>query len=297
MGVSKTSAFLLNELSVKGMLKGDLLQLGVQRISRDSKTLINSHVVQENVKPRVKAVSSKKQFWHNLGFESVTSLDYSDFEGAEIIWDLNLPLNDSFSERFDVVFDGGTMEHVFDTSSVLGNIGKLLKVGGLVIHEVPSSNSVDHGLYSFSPTLFRTYYSNHHFELIEILLIVKDRHKAKVYQYFPRVSNTEVPENWGKSHVNVWCVAKKKSDTDQLDTLQQTKYVNAWSETDHAIVKVLASRQKIKLFRRKVKSLVILLSKKSKTFALLARTFHKKSKTRASMVLKYRIKGKFGDFV
>src|SRR5437763_3852117 len=49
-----------------------------------------------------------------LGFTSVESLDASDYEGADIVWDLNKAVPDSLKAKYDVVFDGGTSEHVFN---------------------------------------------------------------------------------------------------------------------------------------------------------------------------------------
>ncbi len=297
MGISKATAFLLQELSQQGLLSGKLLQLGVQRISPDAKILVKSFANQEASKSRFVATSSKNQFWHNLGFDFVSSLDNSDFEGAEIVWDLNLPLNDSFVERFDVVFDGGTMEHVFNTKQVLENIGKLLKIGGLAIHEVPSSNSVNHGFYSFSPTLFHDYYSKLDYEIIEILLVVKKRHKAKIYQYSPRDRNIEIPENWGNKNVNVWCVARKRSDMVTSYFPQQTKYVNAWSKRDEDCIDVSYSRWNRTIIKRKIKTGIFLIRKRSAVIDVLIGFFNAKSKKNITMFLKHEIKSKNGGYV
>jgi len=297
MGIGKATAFLLKELSQQGLFSGKLLQLGVQRISPDAKILVESFANQEASKSRFNATSSKKQFWHNLGFDFVSSLDNSDYEGAEIVWDLNLPLNDSFAERFDVVFDGGTMEHVFNTKQVLENIGKLLKIGGLAIHEVPSSNSVNHGFYSFSPTLFQDYYSKLDYEIIEIMLVVKKRHKAKIYQYSPRDRNTEIPQNWGNKNVNVWCVARKRSDMVISDFPQQTTYVNAWSKRDEDCLDVSYSRWNRVIIKRKIKTGILLIRKRSAVVDVLIGFFNSKSKNNITMLLKHEIKSKNGGYV
>ncbi len=91
--------------------------------------------------------------FHALGFADVTALDASDFEGAEIVHDLNRPIPEALRGRFDLVFNGGTLEHVFDVAGALRNVSDLLRVGGRAIHIAPVSNQIDHGFYSFSPTL------------------------------------------------------------------------------------------------------------------------------------------------
>lgn len=280
------------------MLGGSLLQLGVQRISPDAKALAKSFSMQNRMKRNFDASSSKKQFWHNLGFDFVSSLDYSDFEGAELVWDLNLPIHGSFSERFDVIFDGGTMEHVFNTLSVLGNIDRLLKVGGIVIHEVPSSNSIDHGFYSFSPTMFRDYYLNVGYELIEIFLVVKKGHLAKIYEYFPRTSRTEIPENWGSWSVNVWCVAQKKHVEVQNETPQQSKYLDVWVKAGVTSPDKHGLQSQLNSFIERARTAIELLSKKSIILAVLLLPLRKRKSDSIPLVLKYKVKsGANRDFV
>ena len=49
-----------------------------------------------------------------LGFDTVHSFDYSDYEGATSLLDLNSGVvPDSAVGQYDVVFDSGTIEHVF----------------------------------------------------------------------------------------------------------------------------------------------------------------------------------------
>ena len=52
-------------------------------------------------------------FFTKLGFESVDSIDFSPFENASIIQDLSAPLAPELENRFDVIYDGGTCEHIF----------------------------------------------------------------------------------------------------------------------------------------------------------------------------------------
>lgn len=98
-----------------------------------------------------------------LGARAVTALDYSAFEGAELVFDLNQPVPAEWESRFDLVLDAGTMEHVFDVRRVLMNCGRLLSAGGRVVHLSPANNYVNHGFFQFSPTLFLDYYHANRF--------------------------------------------------------------------------------------------------------------------------------------
>lgn len=92
--------------------------------------------------------------FHRLGAGTVTALDYSDYEGATLIQDLNKPLDPATTRRFSVVFDGGTIEHVFNAPTALATLMQLPKVGGHLILALPANNEMGHGFYQFSPEFF-----------------------------------------------------------------------------------------------------------------------------------------------
>jgi SAM-dependent methyltransferase len=145
---------------------GEVLTLGRQQTSvtcADFRALANEvcfPVAQSRLPTGPDAPLSDQQLFRGLGFDQIAALDASAHEGADILHDLNnsdVPPN--CSARFDVVFDGGTMEHVFDIAAVLRGICRMTRTGGRVIHISPMSNCVDHGFYSFSPTLFADFYA------------------------------------------------------------------------------------------------------------------------------------------
>lgn len=92
-----------------------------------------------------------------LGATSVDSLDYSNYEGATIIADMNEPL--TITDKFDTIIDGGSLEHIYQLPQALYNISKVCKVDGTILHIVPSNNQCGHGFYQFSPELFFSLYS------------------------------------------------------------------------------------------------------------------------------------------
>jgi SAM-dependent methyltransferase len=122
-----------------------------------------------------KVSDSDITLFQSLGFDSVESMDYSDYESPTHVHDFNLPVPDELHEQYDVIFDGGTLEHIFNFPESLKNIYKLLKVGGVVIHASPSSNHVDHGFYMFSPTVFYDYYLSNGFEIIKSYIFEYER--------------------------------------------------------------------------------------------------------------------------
>jgi hypothetical protein len=47
-------------------------------------------------------------------FDAVTSIDFSDQEGAIVIQDIGVPLQQGLVGQFNLAIDGGTLEHVFN---------------------------------------------------------------------------------------------------------------------------------------------------------------------------------------
>src|SRR5438445_9908229 len=62
-----------------------------------------------------------------LGGKRVFSLDASDYEGAEFTHDLNKPIPTEWRGRFDAVYDGGTLEHVFNFPVALQSCMEMVK--------------------------------------------------------------------------------------------------------------------------------------------------------------------------
>lgn len=89
-----------------------------------------------------------------LGATQLQSMDASAYEDAEIVHDLNEPVPAELRESFDLVFDGGTLEHVFNLPTALRNCMEMVKPGGHLILYVVANNQFGHGFYQFSPELF-----------------------------------------------------------------------------------------------------------------------------------------------
>jgi SAM-dependent methyltransferase len=89
-----------------------------------------------------------------LDAKSVMSLDYSDYEHCDIIHDMNHPVDSRYHEKFDVVIDGGSLEHIFNFPVAVANCMKMVKKGGSLFIFTTANNHTGHGFYQFSPELF-----------------------------------------------------------------------------------------------------------------------------------------------
>ncbi len=99
-------------------------------------------------------------FFARLGYPPMHSMDASAYEGCDITHDLNDPLPDTLRNRFDLVIDGGTIEHVFNTPQALDNVFHMLKNDGLFISINGMTGWAGHGFYQFSPELVWRYWQD-----------------------------------------------------------------------------------------------------------------------------------------
>jgi SAM-dependent methyltransferase len=105
-----------------------------------------------------------------LGIQNLSSIDYSPYEGAIIIHDLNLTIPQDVVGRFDVVIENGSLEHIFNFPIAMSNIMKMAKIGGKLFITIPANNFCGHGFYQFGPELMlKVFVQDNGFRLEKIL--------------------------------------------------------------------------------------------------------------------------------
>jgi hypothetical protein len=241
---------------------GRVITLGRQRLHLDIKVKKKLGIQDFNYLDQVSNLL--------FGTKVIDSMDYSDYQGANIIHDLNLPIGENLTEKYDTLIDLGTLEHVFNVVQALDNCDRLIKVGGKIIHVLPANNFNGHGFYQFSPELFFTYYSIQNGYQTEIFLAKLDNTR-----YWFKLSK---PSNGNRLEVNktgpmyVMVVAKKKSNV-ELKKKQQSDYEFIWKGN-----KVKLPKQNIYIFIFKIYLKRLLVWFKLFNFALFIKTRLKTNK-------------------
>jgi len=183
-------------------------------------------------------------------------MDYSDYEAADYIFDLNCEnIPTELLDKFDLILDGGTIEHVFHLPNVLRNIFKMLKIGGRIIHFSPSSNHMDHGFYMFSPTFFSDYYKTNNFDINSIQVIRHTTHHEVPWQiskYTPGCINRISYGGLDDAMYAISCVATKTpSSRFDLIPSQRNYAEELWIQPQNSIP-TLTSKAKDWIRRRPV---------------------------------------------
>jgi hypothetical protein len=167
MGIHINLAVLLRDWTTRHRLSGPALTLGVQQIAFTHNEFA-AHLPASFARPATPRAMTAAELFEGLGLGAPISLDISDYENAQVLFDLNAyDLPAELRSRFGMVFNGGTLEHVFHVPNALANISGMLQPGGTVVHVLPLNNWVDHGFYQFSPTLGFDYYTAAGFEMLE----------------------------------------------------------------------------------------------------------------------------------
>lgn len=175
MGIFNEAASFLCDAHREGVSFQRMLTLGHQSYFVDDKTLkklaAEQHIDMAQL-PSIRQEYAGAFFQHLLKAQEVVALDNSEFEGAALIHDLNTPITSNLYEQFDVVLDGGLLEHVFNFPVAIANCMKMVKTGGRLFIFAPANNMFGHGFYQFSPELFyRVLSSDYGFEVEKMIAV------------------------------------------------------------------------------------------------------------------------------
>lgn len=93
-----------------------------------------------------------RDFYKRLGAGRYESID-GNGKGT-ITHDLNYPLSDTLTGKFDLVTDFGTGEHIFNQYQVWKSLHHLVKPGGFIAFDRPTKGYEGHCFYNTQEALF-----------------------------------------------------------------------------------------------------------------------------------------------
>tara|TARA_B100000795_G_C22797533_1_gene440123 strand:- start:1578 stop:2429 length:852 start_codon:yes stop_codon:yes gene_type:complete len=194
-------------------------------------------------------VYADKLLKQHFNLLSLNALDYSSFEDADIIHDLNIPLENS-NKQFNTIIDFGTSEHVFNVTECLKNISNLCKINGHIVHCLPANNNCGHGFWQFSPELFFNIYDNTNgFDETEIFLInlfdKKNWYKINKQKIGERLElNSKEP---------LYLLVKtKKIGKNLYQNINQSDYEQQWLNDQYPTV---FKKKRLSLINKRIKDL------------------------------------------
>lgn len=159
MAISNLVSRWLDEIADKRVfLDRDVLECGPQDISCDASAI-------EKISKKWKSeVTDAKSLYYAFGATGYRSIDLFDSR-AEYRWDLNRRV-DSF-EKFGVVTNFGTAEHVFNIGMFFENVHRLTADGGYMLHILPVMGDVGHGFYNIHPVFYDRLAKANGYEIVD----------------------------------------------------------------------------------------------------------------------------------
>jgi hypothetical protein len=164
-----------------------------------------------------------------LGAKHIDSIDYSAYEGANILHDMNLPVEPILHKKFSTVLESGSLEHIFNFPVSIANCMNMVEVGGHFIIITPVNNIMGHGFYQFSPEVFyRVVNPQNGFE-VERMIIFEYAPHQQWYQVADPQTVKQRVELMNSYATYLMIQAKRVSDLPILSVFpQQSDYVDAW---------------------------------------------------------------------
>ena len=198
-----------------------------------------------------------------LGATTVESLDYSNYENATHIVDMNLRISDQLHNKYTVVIDGGTLEHIFNFPQAITNCMNMVAIGGHFIGLSPANNFFGHGFYQFSAELFfRIFEPSNGFVAEKVLLVEDEAFGQGWFVVTDPVSARARVTLMSATPAYLYVLGRK------LDARQpfshppyQSDYVAIWEGEDTALKRSSISKSKAANIRNFVK---LLIPKKAK---------------------------------
>ncbi len=154
----------LAELSTRFTTRGRSLMLGRQgfRIQGKFRKHYEATIARYGLEGRrfdyLQEDGFSETLMKKLGFGDIETMDFSDYEGATVLHDLNRLPAKSLEKKFDFIFDGGTIEHVFNVPNALESVLRMLRPGGRLVSANGLNGWYGHGMYQFNPELVWTFW-------------------------------------------------------------------------------------------------------------------------------------------
>lgn len=171
-----------------------------------------------------------------LGASTTDSMDFSDYEKATIVHDLNQPVPDKYKGKYSAIVDGGTIEHVFNFPQAIKNCMEMLQAGGHYIGITPANNLMGHGFYQYSPELLYNIFREENGFAVKKMVIVTQDVSGKFSNWYevldPRKAKSRVVlTNANPTYLMV--LAEKKSEQPVFQKPpQQSDYEKVWDIND-----------------------------------------------------------------
>lgn len=194
--------------------------------------LVNEYLEQHKKKFKAEDFVSLRyadKLFDLLGATSLDFMDASDYEGANVIHDLNLHVPETLHAIYDTIIDSGCIEHIYHIPNYFENVSKMLKINGSFVNMTAANNWLGHGFYQFSPELMWRFFEAYGFKVNAVDLYLRTGDRPKISSFpDPKVVKKRLQLNTPSSLVDLMSDGVKLSECHSSPILYQSDYVSAW---------------------------------------------------------------------
>lgn len=218
MGIpSQIARLLLREHRYKP-IAGSFLVIGRQTVQLTPAQALSLVEIELGIKPSVCAddleidtstrASSGQRYITDRAFLALFSgaqyhcLDQSGYEGADIVFDLcNPDLPAECQGRFDFIYDGSSLDNVFDPAAAIRNLARATRAGGRIMH-LNRTARMHSDYLAFSLAWFHDFYSVNNFQDCQVYLAQREVDEPQprwdFYRYEPVLERDGVVSFFGQ---------------------------------------------------------------------------------------------------
>ena len=162
---SQTSS--INDIFVKNLLDNNKIIHKIQKKNLDNLSRFKSFTTED--------------YFKSVGFKEYKSIDINGAYNS-LQFDLNKNISETYSynEKYDLVINNGTGEHVFNQYALFLNFHNLTKLNGIMLNILPFIDWINHGFYNFNPIFFADLAASNNYEIVKISLANRDGAELKL---------------------------------------------------------------------------------------------------------------------
>ena len=162
---SQTSS--INDIFVKNLLDNNKIIHKIQKKNLDNLSRFKSFTTED--------------YFKSVGFKEYKSIDINGAYNS-LQFDLNKNISETYNynEKYDLVINNGTGEHVFNQYALFLNFHNLTKLNGIMLNILPFIDWINHGFYNFNPIFFADLAASNNYEIVKISLANRDGAELKL---------------------------------------------------------------------------------------------------------------------
>ena len=162
---SQTSS--INDFFVKNLLDNNKTIDSIQKKNLDNLLTSKSFTTED--------------YFKSVGFKEYKSIDINGAYNS-LQFDLNKNISETYNynEKYDLVINNGTGEHVFNQYALFLNFHNLTKLNGIMLNILPFIDWINHGFYNFNPIFFADLAASNNYEIVKISLANRDGAELKL---------------------------------------------------------------------------------------------------------------------